>query len=1042
MKKPIEVKKSLACAAAVFASVAFATDYTDDTTIDSASDLPADGIFNVAKNKTVAVNVGIGDVDGGTPLKVIKRGAGRVNFNAANTFSGDLVLEEGYLTINHKDALGAGKVIFDTDGTRQLALNVKDAVFTNDFYVYGGMNSTSTGVSGPTTAYSFSDLVFVQPCTLTGNITPSFTSRIGGTHFFSIGGWAEGFDPLKGTVTFEGDLEFSKINKTYFRIVPYGRFDFKGFVKAQNFIMRGQSSATGEAWFYSSENNLGSGNPVVARAPTLHCGAANVLGNLCWRPYESSSVRPLNIYLNGYDQTINSILFSDTLMVVAKDADEGHFGVVSTTNRATLTINGRAAGASHACPFGFEGPLNLVLNADPTYTFIQTNRLNQMTGTLIVSNGIFRIGARDSFAKAGELRVEDGARLEVATELVQAFAGCTNFLLNGTCVVTDNDQSPFAVETAALTLGPNASLSLPTDAELSVVSLKTVSADGEVVEHGPGFYGPGGKLSNLIKSGRVKVPATVKTTATWTGLGADTGIATGENWTTSPDAPDLELGSLNAVFASGGEVATVDRKVSLNGLSFAPVTGTTGFTLADGGGSLTVGEGGLAITAADDGVSRSYTVEPHLKLMTGADLAFEVPAGDALTLAGGVDALAKITPTGGTLEIGGVSLLEERLVVKNMNFVLSGKVEASDKTYRTADLRANTGETIIYTTVEMDATTSKPKSTLALTNAVIDKGWYVQGPNTAASVVWFTAAGTNAFMQSAFLRQTGCLNVATNSQVSFEAGFGGNGAVVLKGAGDSTVIVSNRPIFALTSAGVRLHGNVELRLAAAENVFSASAPLTPYQGANNIVRFCCDYALRNAGFNPTCTDSGQRVEFGNTKQHVASMSATSYTCVFNGEPGSELQVASGTLSASVTGALSIRKTGDSSKLTISDNGNHPVPRTSAGDLTVEGGDLILASNVTWQNGTNVTAKGSGRLVVNSATAFNKKLTVMRLEDEGVLELANTGKVYVKELWLDGERIAPGTYGAAIASTPAKLKAHLDGEGAIRVCDGGLTIIVR
>ena len=67
---------------------------------------------------------------------------------------------------------------------------------------------------------------------------------------------------------------------------------------------------------------------------------------------------------------------------------------------------------------------------------------------------------------------------------------------------------------------------------------------------------------------------------------------------------------------------------------------------------------------------------------------------------------------------------------------------------------------------------------------------------------------------------------------------------------------------------------------------------------------------------------------------------------------------------------------------------------------------------------------------------------MRIEDEGVLELANDGSVSVKELWLDGERIAPGTYGASLASTPAELKAHLDGAGLLRVCGGGFAIIVR
>ena len=1019
--------------------------------IDTVSDLPADGVFDVADGITVDVNVGISD--GGAPLRVIKKGAGCINFNAANTFTGGLELQAGYINVYHAEALGNGRVYFSTTAQHQLSLNVSGATFTNDFVVLDAYSS-SGGYKGKNSVWAFSDLAISKPCTLSGDFWPDFsgTSKPDNQRTFSIGGRTEcssssfGIEDLGGTVDFTGDLDFTGHKAAYLRLVSYGTFVFHGCVKSHYMNMSGASTSNGAIKFLSSENNLGDGHAVSARTPFLYCGAANVLGNLYWYPQEMNGYRNGNIDLCGFDQRIVTIVHNLGAGIItgfAANADDKDISIVMTAadKPATLTWTGRGANQTDTTWFGFSGATSLVLDADPTYTLIQTNRLNKMTGALVVSNGVFRIGAHDSFAKIGELRVEAGARLEVATELIQAFGSCTNFVLNGTCVVTDNDLSPFAVETVALTLGPNASLSLPADAELSVASLATVSAGGEIAEHGPGFYGPGGKLSNLIKSGKVKVPATVKTTATWTGLGADTGIATGENWTTSPDAPDLELSSLTAVFASGGEVATVDRAVALNGLSFAPVAETTGFTLADDGGSLTIGGKGLEISAAADGVARTYAIESPLAFDSAEDHAFSIPSGDTLAFNGGVNTLGSVTPSGGHLVLGGTNTIENRLVVKNSDLTVGGTLRMEGDSYKTSALTGVENLGILY------LLKSSSETAFVFDNATIDKGLYITGTGENSSS-WLTFKGTNRVLRSSYFSTPGYLRVAQHSRLTFEGYIGSKGGLLMIGEGDSTIVITNRPIYTTSGAGFRLYGDLTLELDAAGNYAVDTSPLSMYSGNNNTIRFGCDKALNGVPMQLVSNGSNNRVEFGKTKQYVSFVNGTdlktprSYTVTLNGECGSELAAGKGILACNVTGALSLRKTGDTSFLLLTNRTERAASRTSAGDLTVEGGDLILAPNVTWQNGTNVTAKGTGRLVVNSAKAFNKKLTVMRIEDDGVLDLANTGKLCVKELWLDGERIAPGTYGASLASTPAKLKAHLDGTGLLRVCGGGLSVVIR
>ena len=126
---------------------------------------------------------------------------------------------------------------------------------------------------------------------------------------------------------------------------------------------------------------------------------------------------------------------------------------------------------------------------------------------------------------------------------------------------------------------------------------------------------------------------------------------------------------------------------------------------------------------------------------------------------------------------------------------------------------------------------------------------------------------------------------------------------------------------------------------------------------------------------------------------------------------------------------------------------------STGDLEVSKGVMRLAvltkSNGTiesvgaWRNGTNVVVNGTGVFETGISDQLNRKHTVVKVSDNGVLRIPEGVRQVVREFHVDGVRVPRGVYGGvdAPASANKTYARHFDGAGTIRVfCS--MTIVLR
>ena len=126
---------------------------------------------------------------------------------------------------------------------------------------------------------------------------------------------------------------------------------------------------------------------------------------------------------------------------------------------------------------------------------------------------------------------------------------------------------------------------------------------------------------------------------------------------------------------------------------------------------------------------------------------------------------------------------------------------------------------------------------------------------------------------------------------------------------------------------------------------------------------------------------------------------------------------------------------------------------SSGDLEVQKGTLCLAekfnkdgklvSTGAWRNGTNIVVRGTGKLKTSAANQFNREHTVMKLSEDGVVEIPEGVMQVVRELHVDGVRVPGGVYGGAGAPNSANkaYAKHFAGAGILKTfC--GMTIVVR
>ncbi len=247
-----------------------------------------------------------------------------------------------------------------------------------------------------------------------------------------------------------------------------------------------------------------------------------------------------------------------------------------TSEDDTRTQSLTLCGTPRVNPMRFTGTFyrraGLVWNPDAAdAAFVFAKAVSPTTGELLVSNGVVRLVEGASFTALSRLDVAAGAQFVVETGAGGGFQVRTATLAAGAKIVVGKG--------VILTFG-------------------VVTFDGAALA--PGFHTAATDPDWLAGEGLVYVPGAdepeTPATATWTGGGADTLLATDANWEGAV-APDFATGGLTATFAAGGDRATFTGNDLLR---FAGLVFTKPFTLdaaADAAGRVPLSAGG--VKAAD-----------------------------------------------------------------------------------------------------------------------------------------------------------------------------------------------------------------------------------------------------------------------------------------------------------------------------------------------------------------------------------------------------------------------------------------------------------
>ena len=985
--------------------------YAEDATVSESLVLAGEYIIDVASGVTVTYT---GEISGTGPLR--KTGAGTLVLNPSggpNTFTAGVQISQGYVRVNKEGALGDGEIFLDgtvagsssTYGVpRQIKFNANGATFSNNIRIEG---------KDPTTSYA-SDYSFIRTdvdTTLSGNVTMSVTTSANCYSGFSSAA-------TSARLRFNGSVTWAS---GYLRLLAYGNVYFNGPASIRTIAIGYNYSLSGTVEFNSTGNNI---TTLSLSGANISLGVANAFSGTTFtlgRVDGTVSTRS-TMNLNGNSQSFTSLDFSS-----AKYAQVGKYGFITTpaASPATLRLTGKSA--SMTSYQMLSGGLSLVVDATnyPSFTQTLAQRAHTMSGVLCVSNGTLAATLGAKFANVGEVHIGTNGTLTAngSSQFSGLFASATNVVIDGTMTLGNNVVSPLTDGIVDLSLGENATLSMP---DTVVLRVKTLTVNGSRVRNRT-TWGVEGTPLNQLAGGTIIVDdgSAAINEATWTGGGTDTGIATAANWSTSPETPALDDATTIATFATGGSTATVDRAVSLYGINLSTADG---FVFARSGdpAQVAIGEGSLSADAATEGHAPVYEFNVPLKASVSQE--WNVGSGAVVRASSGILDVSggRITKTGtGEFSIAGDTTLFGSLVHSAGTLRLAGTIGAPDGVAQGSATQY--GLTTITVPGEVEGLTT------ILDGVTFYKPVWMAGRGDVEQVVnWlmFGAATTNVFKEAAvFHTKVGNLMPDASTALVFEKGVDFNSTVHFR---NGTLVVKGGKMSATGGSGIYLHSG-SLRLETQLNQIT-------FRGRSvRSVEFTVDYAITNRFFE---LDGGYpKVYLNGTAQHCTTFRATSGATLVGGEQPARFICNDGYFYGMTEGCVSLEKNGSGTLYLGGDNAR--ADHASTGDLVVSGGTMTLNPKASWRNGTNFVVRKTGTLSLTAANQLNKKIAVVCISDSGVVDLQNGASHTVKELRVDGDSLPPGTYGGADAPEGVNktYAAHFSGNGTMHV-PGSFMLIVR
>ena len=1006
--------------------------YTADATVSEALVLDGEYVIDVAGEVTVVYS---GTISGTGPLR--KTGAGTLVLKPAdgdNTFTEGVQISQGVVRADTAGALGAGEIFLDGTMTgkdnskrtyglqRQIYFNADGATFPNRIRIEG-----YDGHAG----YSYSQ-AFIRTdvkTVLTGDIDLSALNQYtaGCNANISCGTSV----PSSALLHFTKGLSWP--GKTL-RVNAYGDVRFDGPVVLGSMTIGYNSALGGTITLASSENQISS---ISLNRAKILAASDSVLGVARFsvtRGFSSQTYSALD--LNGRNQSLVSLQYDSGS---AKNYYSDKSVYVNSASPAVLRLVGEAT--SRTSYQTLSGKVSLVVDASGYPSFVQTfaARAHTTSGTLSVSNGTLAVTLGATFKNVGEIHVgENGAfTAESGTSLPEMFVGVTNIVVDGRMTLGDNITTPFADGAADLVLGADAELTM---SDSVVLRVKSLTVAGMKVPNRT-KWGVNGDALEQLKGGSIIVDdgSAEISNVEWTGGGSSSSIAVADNWSTAPGLPALDDMTTFAEFATGGTEASLDRAVSLYGIRLSAPEGFT-FSKAADDASISLGKGGLSVSQPiDDSASPVYTfgvplvIENQQELNIAAGVTIRADAGFRDLSGGRIDKKG-----GGELSIAGDSIISGSLVHNEGTLRFAGNVGAPSGVSQGNATKFGVSTITVPGNIDglvtiLDGVTFHKPIWTAGRGSVDDK-----------NVNWlqFGAASTNVFKEDAvFYTDVGYLNLDSDSALVFEKGadFAStvnfcNGALIVKGG----------QVKAVTGNGMYLRrGSIRLE--------TEGNQITLRGRSVRKAEFMVDFAITNR-FLEFDSDYPQIYLYG-TRQHCTTFRATSGVKIWGGDKPAKIIISDGAstedtsyMYGSIDGHVSFRQATANTFSIYSDS-------KSTGDLEVSKGVLQLAvsrkSNGTvesigaWRHGTNIVVNGNGVFATTVSDQLNRKHTVVKISDNGVLRIPEGVRQVVRELHVDGVRVPRGVYGGvdAPSNVDKTYAQHIDGAGTIRVfC--AMTVVLR
>ena len=995
----------------------------------SAAFVAVGAIDNTTEDKTALgdweITVATGDSNVVTVAqsgsgKIIKKGGGHLVLRKNSTFTGGVELQEGFLMVDpDADAGTSGIVNCTALGTGDVTILGQRSDYTGycELGIVGaGPNDTrivtvanNIHVTGDTTGKYPALFIYGQKSVLTGKITANqnfyfcddeITTR---AIHNAVSSRKEVLSCTFGEVEVAGEI----------RNQGFCRFEFTGKVTAQkiNFNVArpqrsgeqdpDQNNAHSSFVLYAPSNSVGE---IIGGRHPIYCAVKDALPGMLFRSTRTKGLT--QSYLNlfgyspntGYDQSIGG-LASDHRYTGEKSGSTAYTWGVNGRSSKTLTITGIAPNEGETekelvtcATIGTSDypDFNLTLDAYDGFTQTISNQNHYISNALRAKKGTLRVAGTATMSSLKSIMVDSGAVFDVRVTSTNAFAALTSLAVDGTFNVAPCATNAFEDSVVIdMTLGANASLSLPSGMNLTV---RTLVVNGGIKL--PGTY-TSAEIPAISEGASVIVLLTpAGAAAEWTGAAdSDNLMTTMANWKDTPELIDFSQYLTAVTITNNGTEMVYADGTKINKLLFRRTPAAVPFTI------------------------RPTT------------------PGAVLEVAGRIEML------------DAAQLIIKDAVIAPPNHIDQGRASNLD-TAMYVSFQGNSAVTT-YAASNNVYKTSKNNLPLILDNAVIEKPLCMTAHITGHACIYCMPGTTNEIKGNFnHITYQPDVHVPANTLLTFSGGvsYGTCMHKMLTG----TMAVKDKPI---TSTTYFLLENGTLVLDAENMSLRGSGTGDGMNLSGGTLDCRRSFCFNGESMLCMRGTSLCMVEFNATTQRVTRLCCynSKSTSKIHGDPGSLLEVVGGwgsgrtapnkDLSATyrlltnrvdIAGALSLKMSATNETMTFCSKAF-----STCGDLEVSAGTLDFMSNATWLKGTNVAVNGEGRLKVAKGGTFNLK-SELSLADGGVFEIPSGESQIFNYVTTNGVLVSSGRY----TSLPNGEGDFLAGGGEIVIRRKGIIISLQ